>query len=167
VKNETARHELRALAARFPDDLKLQEILAFAHSLPNTLVRAKELERHETLLKQLRQLARVHADDTAIQLELAKGLFNTLSDAKQEGQSERCDALLDELRQLARACADDSTLREQFATGLLLNMCEVDDRNRIAVKNEEAREELRLLAARFPQDVKLRDILAVAQSLPS
>jgi hypothetical protein len=51
--------------------------------------------------------------------QLAKGLFNTLVDAKQEEALERRDALLEELRQLVQTYPQDGFLRK--IDQLLLN----------------------------------------------
>ena len=50
----------------------------------------------------MRALARTWPEDTAVREQLATGLFNTLNDAKDEGDTGRRDALLEELRALAR-----------------------------------------------------------------
>ncbi len=74
------------------------------------------LERRDTLLEELRQLARNYPDDAAVRERLAMGLFNTVVDAMEEEALERRDTLLEELRQLARNYPDDAAVREQLAT---------------------------------------------------
>ncbi|MGB8770566.1 MAG: hypothetical protein WCC92_13175 [Candidatus Korobacteraceae bacterium] len=63
---------------------------------------------------------------------MAKGLYNTLNDAKQEGALKQRDALLEELRQLARAYPEDAAVREGLAMGLLNTL--------VHAKQEEALE---------------------------
>jgi hypothetical protein len=71
------------------------------------------------LLDELRALARAYADDAAVRQQLARGLFNTLIDAKAEDDLARRDALLDELRALAQAFPDDPAVRHPLARGQL------------------------------------------------
>lgn len=55
-------------------------------------------------------------DDDAVREPLARGLSNTLVDAKAEDDLARRDALLDELRALARAHTDDFAVRQPLAS---------------------------------------------------
>jgi hypothetical protein len=53
-----------------------------------------------------------------VRQQVAKGLFDTLIDAKTEDDLARRDAVLAELRALAKAFPDDALIREMPATTL-------------------------------------------------
>ena len=96
------------------DDDAVREQLA--RGLANTLVDAKakdDLGRRDSLLDELRALARCHPDDAAVREPLAKGLHNTQVNAKVEGDLARRYTLLDELRALVRYHPDDAAVRER------------------------------------------------------
>jgi hypothetical protein len=57
-------------------------------------------------------------EDAAVREQLAKGLYYTRNDAKEEQDLARRDALLDELRALAKASPEDAAVRAQLAKSL-------------------------------------------------
>lgn len=71
-----------------------------------------DLGRRDTLLEELRALARAHDDDLRVRDYLARGLVHTLLDAKAENDLSRRDALLDEVRALPANHPDDAFVQE-------------------------------------------------------
>ena len=96
----------------------------------------------------MRALAAAHADDAAVREQLAKGLFNTLTDAKAEDDLARRDALLAELRALAAAHAADATVREELAKGLFNTLCHAMAEDDLA-RRGALLAELRALVTRY------------------
>ena len=71
-----------------------------------------DLARRDTLLDELRALARDYSDHVAVRQRLASGLVDTLNRAQEQGDLARTDVLLDELRALARDHRDDAAVRK-------------------------------------------------------
>jgi hypothetical protein len=136
--------------------------LILSAGLLNTLADAKaenDLACRDTLLDELRALARTYPDDAAVREGLARGLLKTLTDAKAEDDLARRDTLLDELRALARTYPDDAAVREGLAGGLLKTLTDAkaeDDLDR----RDTLLDELCALARTYPDHAALRDGLA-------
>ena len=104
---------------------------------------------------------RSYPDDAAVREWLAKGLFNTLNDARQEEALERRDALLAGTAatgpELSRRCGRARAL----AKGLFNTLN--DARQEEALERRDALlEELRQLARDYPDDAAVRESLAKA-----
>jgi hypothetical protein len=68
--------------------------------------------RRDALLQELRSLAQNQPEDGAVRKALAKGLFVTLSNAKEENDRSLHDALLQELTSLAEAYPEDDWVKQ-------------------------------------------------------
>jgi hypothetical protein len=137
-----------------------------ASGLLNTLNNAKDeddLARRDTLLDELRALARSYPDDAAVRERLAGGLFNTLNHAKAEDDLARRDTLLDELRALARSYPDDAAVRDPLARGLLNTLNDAKDEDDLA-RRDTLLDELRALARSYPDDAAVRELLLALQN---
>jgi hypothetical protein len=77
-----------------------------------------DLERRDPLLNELRALANQFPADTTVREAFARGLYNTLNDAKQDNNPVLRDQLLDELRALTNQHPADATVGEMLAWGL-------------------------------------------------
>ena len=95
--------------------------------------------RARRLLDELRALACVYADDAAVRQQLARGLFNTLIDAKAEDDLARRDALLDELRALAQAFPDDPAVRHPLARGQFISSQALEQLRRLGCQGALAK----------------------------
>jgi hypothetical protein len=130
----------------------------------NTLVYAKaedDLARRDSLLDELRALARTYPDDAAVREQLARALFKTLNDVKAEDDLARRDSLLDELRALARTYPNDAAVREQLASGLFNTLVYAKAEDDLA-RRDSLLDELRALARTYPDDAAVRERLALA-----
>ena len=88
---------------------------------------------------------------------LAKGLFNTLSDAKAEEDLPRRDALLEELRALAARYPDDAAARERLAKGLFNTLNHVNAEEDMP-RRDKLLGELKQLIVRFPHEPVFQEI---------
>jgi hypothetical protein len=84
--------------------------------------------------------------------------FNTLNDAKAEGNLARRDALLDELRALAAAHPEDAAVCELLARGLYNTLSDAKAKGDLA-RRDALLDELRALAAAHTEDSAVRDPL--------
>jgi hypothetical protein len=75
---------------------------------------------------------------------LARGLFNTLWEAKEENNLRRRDDLLEELRELHKAWPDDAAVRDHLAGGLMRAFNHAKEKNELE-RQEVLIEELRNL----------------------
>jgi hypothetical protein len=89
-----------------------------------------------------------------------KGLYNTLNNAKDEGDPVRRDALLEELRALAGAHPGDAAVRENLAAGLFNTLYHAKAQHDLA-RRGALLDELRALAAAHPEDAAVREKLAM------
>ena len=112
----------------------------------------------DTLLVELRKLARAQPGDAAVRKQLAMCLFNTLNAAKTEGNLARRDALLVELRKLARVHPDDAAAREQLAMSLLNTLNYAKAEGDLA-RRDALLAELRNLARAYPDDIAVHEQL--------
>jgi hypothetical protein len=64
------------------------------------------------------QLHQAWPEDASVREPLAKGLFLTLIDSKEENDLQRRDALLAEMRRLQQAWPQDAAVRQPLAIGL-------------------------------------------------
>jgi hypothetical protein len=132
-----------------------------AAGLFNTLIHAKaedDLARRDTLLDELRALARSYPDDAVVRDWLAGGLFNTLIDTKAEDDLARRDTLLDELRALARSHPDDAVVRDRMARGLFNTLIHTKAEDDLA-RRDTLLDELHALARSYPDDAAVRELL--------
>jgi hypothetical protein len=92
--------------------------------------------------------------------EKAKGLFNSLYDAGEEGDRQRCEGLLEELRALSRAWPEDGAVRERLAMGLFNSLNDARKEGD-PQRCEELLQELRALSRAWPEDGAVRERLAM------
>jgi hypothetical protein len=167
VHRDALLDRLRGLARSYPDDAAVRQYLAnglcfmvLDSKAENDLVRQRaknDLARRDTLLDELRTLARGYPDDAAVRRALANGVFNTLFELEAEDDLVR-KALLDELRALAHGYPDDPDPRELLARGLIVTLIDViGDRH---VRHDALRDELAALARSHPDDAAVRELLA-------
>ncbi len=86
-------------------------------------------------------------------------LFNTLNNAKEEGDTEHRDVLLDELRVLASSNREDAAVRQQLAMGLFNTLNHAKEEGDTA-RRDALLEELRALSSSNPEDAAVRERLA-------